>query len=183
MATTRNLPAARQSKPPATQTTQPTRGRRTINVTYNVNNDGGHTDPSGGTGTGAGGKGLGWARAQLAAQPRYASVPKPIPRIFGNGSLVAYAWIVAMVVIGFDEWKNNGILPRPVRLWDTSLVYGLLVLMAFIEPLIPLANALAIGYTIVLIWQYFNGQGQFGQSGHGSGQRQPAAGEGSGGQL
>ena len=184
---TRNLPAARQSKPPATQTTSPARGRRTINVTYNIN-DSGTQNPSGGTGAGAGGGRMGvswinWTRNALAAQPRQASTPAGIPRIFGNGSIVGYAWIVAMVLVGFDEWKNNGILPRPVRLWDTSLLYGLLALLSFIEVMIPLANALAIGYTIVLLWQYFNGQGQFGQTGHASGQRQPAAGEGSGGKL
>jgi hypothetical protein len=74
---------------------------------------------------------------------------------------VVYAWIVAMILVGFDEWKNNGILPRPVRLWDTSLVYGILVLLGFVDVMVPIANALAIGYTIVLLWQYFNGQGQF----------------------
>jgi hypothetical protein len=180
---TRNLPAARQSKPPATQTTSPARGRRTINVTYNIN-DGGTQNPSGGTGAREGGGfGLGWVRGTLAAQPRQASVPKGVPRLLGNGSIVAYAWIVAMVLVGFDEWKNNGILPRPARLWDTSIVYGLLVLLSFIDVMMPLANALAIGYTIVLLWQYYNGTGQFGESGHASTQRQAAAGEGSGGKL
>lgn len=181
---TRNLPAARQSKPPATQTTSPARGQRTINVTYNINN-GGSQNPSGGTGTSAGGGkfGTGWVRGYLAAQPRQVSTPNGVPRWLGNGSIVAYAWIVAMILVGFDEWKNHGILPRPARLWDTSIVYGLLVLLGFIDVMIPIANALAIGYTIVLLWQYYNGEGQFGQTGHASGQRQPAAGEGSGGKL
>jgi hypothetical protein len=76
-----------------------------------------------------------------------------------------------MVLVGFDEWKNNGILPRPVRLWDTSIVYGLLTLMGFIDIMLPIANALAIGYTIVLLWQYYNGSGQFQGSGRGGGSK------------
>jgi hypothetical protein len=87
--------------------------------------------------------------------------PRHVPSVLGNGQLIGYAWLVSMILVGFDEWKNNGILPRPMRLWDTSIVYGLLALLAIIPPLIPLANALAVGYTIVLLWQYFNGQGQF----------------------
>lgn len=87
--------------------------------------------------------------------------PRGVPSVLGNGQIIGYAWLVSMILVGFDEWKNNGILPRPVRLWDTSIVYGLLALTAIIPPLTPLANALAVGYTIVLLWQFYNGQGQF----------------------
>jgi hypothetical protein len=96
-----------------------------------------------------------WPQQGQTQTPRY------VPRAMGNAQMIGYAWLVAMILVGFDEWKNNGILPRPVRLWDTSIVYGLLALAAIIPPLIPLANALAVGYTIVLLWQYYNGQGQF----------------------
>ena len=88
-------------------------------------------------------------------------VPRPVPQWLGNARIIGYAWVGSMVLVGFDEWKNHGILPRPVRLWDTSIVYGLLALASVVEPLIPLLNALAIGYTIMLLWQFFNGQGQF----------------------
>jgi hypothetical protein len=87
--------------------------------------------------------------------------PHGVPSAFGNAQIIGYAWITSMILVGFDEWKNNGILPRPVRLWDTSIVYGLLALLALIPPIVPIANALAIGYTIVLLWQFYNGQGQF----------------------
>ena len=87
--------------------------------------------------------------------------PRGVPSAFGNAQLIGYAWIGSMILVGFDEWKNNGILPRPMRLWDTSIVYGLLALSAMIPPMIPLANAFAIGYFIVLLWQFYNGQGQF----------------------
>lgn len=68
-----------------------------------------------------------------------------------------------MIVVGFDDWHNYHILPRPARLWYTSLTYGLLILASMADALVPLANALAIGYAIMLIWQYYNGTGQFAQ--------------------
>ena len=165
MATTgsRNLPAARQSKPPATATGKSPVKSRTINVTYNIGEEskqGSYSGPSGGTGMREG-SGYNWLKGYLAAQPRNAPTPKGIPRFLGNQKIIVYSWLVAMVVIGFDEWHNNGILPRPIRLWDTSLVFGLLALVGFIEPVTPIANALAIGYVIMLIWQYYDGGGQF----------------------
>jgi hypothetical protein len=66
-------------------------------------------------------------------------------------------WIIAMILIGFDEWHNLNVLPRPSRLWDTSLVYGVLVMLGFVDVMVPLANALAIGFTFQLLWQYFQG--------------------------
>lgn len=96
-----------------------------------------------------------------APQQIRVQTPRGVPSAFGNAQIIGYAWITSMILVGFDEWKNNGILPRPVRLWDTSIVYGLLALLALIPPVTPMANALAIGYTIVLLWQFYNGQGQF----------------------
>lgn len=92
-------------------------------------------------------------------------VPKPMPQWLGNARIIGYSWVAAMILIGFDEWKNNGILPRPARLWDTSIVYGLLAIASVVDVLVPLLNALAIGYTIMLLWQFYNGQGQFSSSG------------------
>lgn len=171
MAESRNLPAARQSKPPASATGKAVKQSRVINVNYNINdsttnNTGGGWSPSGGTGT-QGGTGPGWynhARNTLGAPSRNVSVPRPVPQWLGNNKIVSYSWLVAMVLVGFDEWKNHGILPRPVRLWDTSIVYGLLALLAFIEPLTPIANALAIGYTVVLLYQFYSKSGQFGST-------------------
>lgn len=88
-------------------------------------------------------------------------VPRGVPAILGNQRIVGYAWLVAMGFIAFDEWKNNGILPRPARLWYTSLTYGILAAVGMVDAMVPLVNALAIGYTVMLIWQYYNGGGQF----------------------
>lgn len=87
--------------------------------------------------------------------------PRPVPQWLGNARIIGYAWVASMVIVGFDEWKNHGILPRPARLWDTSIVYGLLALASVVDPLIPLLNALAVGYTFMLLWQFYNGEGQF----------------------
>jgi len=115
------------------------------------------------------GSGYNWLKGYLAAQPRRTQTPRGVPVFLGNQKLIVYAWLAAMVTVGFDEWHNNGILPRPARLWDTSIVFGLLALMGFIEPMTPLMNALAIGYVIVLVYQYFNRGGQFGYETSGGG--------------
>lgn len=70
---------------------------------------------------------------------------------------MVYSWVVAMVIIGFDEWHNLHILPRPKRLWNTSLFYGLLTLVSVADIVVPIANAFAVGYTLTLLYQYYNG--------------------------
>jgi hypothetical protein len=102
-----------------------------------------------------------WAN-RIAGEPRQATTPPfGLPRFLGNRTVLASAWLVSMAVVGYDEWKRNHIFPRPYRLWWVSLFYGLLALASFVDALVPLVNALAVGYTIMLVWQYFNGQGQF----------------------
>lgn len=71
--------------------------------------------------------------------------------------MIFHAWVVAMIIIGFDEWHNHKILPRPARLWYASAFYGLLIVFSIADPMVPLANAFAVGYTITLLWQYYNG--------------------------
>lgn len=88
-------------------------------------------------------------------------VPKPIPQWLGNQQIVVYAWFAALAVIAVDEWHSHHILPRPSRLWWASLFYGLLAVAGMSTMLVPLMNAFAIGYLFVLIWQFYNGQGQF----------------------
>ena len=70
-------------------------------------------------------------------------------------------WAVAMALVSWDEWSNNGILPRPARLWSTTMVYGGLALISVVDGLVPIANAFAIGYTIVLMYEGFTGAGNF----------------------
>jgi hypothetical protein len=74
-----------------------------------------------------------------------------------NRAIVFNMWMIAMIIIGFDEWHNLGILPRPARLWDTSLLYGLLAIAGFVDVAVPIANILAIGFTIALAVKYFQG--------------------------
>lgn len=90
-----------------------------------------------------------------------AQVPQGVPAFLGNQRTVVYTWLAAMATITVDEWHRHGMLPRPSRLWWTSLFYGLLAIMGMAEGLIPLVNAFAIGYLIRLLWQYYNAEGQF----------------------
>ena len=99
---------------------------------------------------------------RIPAQNPTASLPGKLPGflrnpILNNRAIVFNTWVIAMITVGFDEWHNLGIMPRPARLWDTSLVYGLLVMLGFVDVMVPIANALAIGFTVMLLWQYFGG--------------------------
>lgn len=94
-------------------------------------------------------------------QARYVSVPKPLPQFLGARPIIFYSWIGAIILVCFDEWHTNNILPRPSRLWYTTLVYGMLTMLSIVDPLVGIANALAMGYTITLYYQYFNSSGQF----------------------
>jgi hypothetical protein len=89
------------------------------------------------------------------------NVPKPLPRILGARPIIFYSWLGAIILVAFDDWHNLDIIPRPSRMWYTSLTYGLLCFLAIPDALVPLANALAIGFTIMLLWQYYNSSGQF----------------------
>jgi hypothetical protein len=89
------------------------------------------------------------------------NIPKPLPKMLGSRPIIFYSWMVALILVGYDEWHTLGVIPRPSRFWYTSLLYGLLVIISIPDAMVPLANALAIGYTFYLIWQYFNGGGQF----------------------
>lgn len=175
---TSKLPA-KQSKPPPAKTVEgkvvksaprARQERPTINVTYNINGEGGEQP-----GSNPIGRGSNWVSRQFQKEPRKVPLPNGVPSWLGNSKIVGYAWITGMIFIGIDEWKNHGILPRPSRFWYSSIVYGVLALGAMIPPLVPILNALAIGYTIMLIWQYFNGEGQF--------TRTTGEAEGSGGAL
>jgi hypothetical protein len=150
----------------------PPQGRPNTYNTYNTN----YVNTGAPPGPGPGGPGPGgsaWARARgvynrVPAMPGRAANPS-VPRGLGflNQRPVVFSmWMIAMITVGFDEWHNNNILPRPARLWDTSLLYGMLVLFGFVDPLVPLANAFAIGYTLVLLYQYYNGGLSGGSSGN-----------------
>jgi hypothetical protein len=93
----------------------------------------------------------------VPAQARQVNVPNGLPRILGNRSVIFNSWMIAMAIVSFDEWHNLKILPRPLRLWDTSLFFGMLAMFSVADVVVPVANAFAIGYTIMLLWQYYQG--------------------------
>lgn len=66
-----------------------------------------------------------------------------------------------MAMVSWDEWDKYHILPRPARLWDTTKVYGILAVASIADSMVPLANAIAIGFVVVLGYQYYNKSGQF----------------------
>lgn len=108
-------------------------------------------------------------------------VPKGVPQFLGNQTMIIMAWMVALAIIFYAEWKDHHILARPKRLWYTTLVYGILCVVGMVEALVPIASALAIGYTIVLGWQFFNAQGQFEQATSGGGSSTNSGNGGGGG--
>jgi hypothetical protein len=96
---------------------------------------------------------------------RSVSVPNGVPRFLGNRPVLFYSWMAALVIVIFDEWHTNHILPRPARLWYTTLVYAILAMVSTFDPVVPITNALGLGYTFTLLYQYYNDSGQFAQPG------------------
>jgi len=111
--------------------------------------------------TGSGSAGQNAGSGSPKGQQKQVKLPAHVPRVFANEYLVFGAWIAAMIIVCFDEWHNYGILPRPSRLWYTSVTFGILAILGIFSGILPLVNALAVGFTIMLLWQYYNGSGQF----------------------
>jgi hypothetical protein len=101
---------------------------------------------------------------RYTGKPDQVRVHAGIPRILGNRMIILTSWGVAMALVSYDEWTSNSILPRPQRLWYTTMLYAGLGLLSAADGLVPIANALAIGYTLVLLYQFFAKSGQFGGS-------------------
>lgn len=98
-------------------------------------------------------------------QPQQAPVPRGVPSLLGNRAIIFGTWAVSMTLAGVDEWRVHGLLARPLRLWEVTLVYAGLALLSMIDAFVPIANAFAIGYTVVLVYQFFTGGGNFGGPG------------------
>lgn len=98
-----------------------------------------------------------WLDSHSGQAARIVNVPNGVPRFLGNRNVIFMAWIVAMIVIGADEWKSHHIFPRPLRFWSATVVYGILFILSQIDGLVPLTNALAIGFDISLLWEFYNG--------------------------
>lgn len=95
-----------------------------------------------------------------AAREADVTLPDWMPKGTGflkNRTIVLWAWLGSMAVISADEWKTANIFPRPSRLWAATGVFALLAAGSMIDALVPLMNALAIGYFIMLLWEFFGG--------------------------
>lgn len=90
------------------------------------------------------------------------TVPHGIPRFLGARPMLFFAWGVAMIMVSLDEWHTHHILPRPARLWYTSLLFFLLAMVSIIDVAVPIVNLFALGMVITLGYQYYSGSGQFG---------------------
>lgn len=141
-------------------------GRQRIYETYNtrdvpIGGDSSVSAPQGGSGGGR-------AYHVFVGLPGGSSrvqVPKGVPRFLGARPIILFAWGLAMVMVSLDEWHTHHVLPRPARLWYTSLTYFLLAAAASFDAMVPLATALAIGLTIAVGYQYYTGAGAFGNYG------------------
>jgi len=109
-------------------------------------------------------------------------VPSGVPRFLGARPIIFYMWMVAIGMVVLDEWHTHHILPRPARLWWTTVAFLLMAGLATIDAMVPLVNAFAIGMVIVLGYQYYSGTGQFGATGAQEAQQQATTGSGIGGQ-
>lgn len=93
----------------------------------------------------------------VPSSARQVNVPGGLPTFLGNRTVIFAAWGVSMIIIGFDEWHTYHILPRPQRLWLATLLYGLLAVVSQADAVVPVANAFAIGFTFVLLYQLMGG--------------------------
>jgi hypothetical protein len=105
-----------------------------------------------------GGGGGGGGRFSWNPGPaRPSTVPKGVPRFLGNKGVIFGAWGIAIAVVSWDEWFGNSILPRPARLWATTMLFAILAIISTIDAVTPLANALALGYAFYLLYKQFSG--------------------------
>lgn len=100
--------------------------------------------------------------SRLPGGPQAAPTPGFLPSFLGSRSLIMFAWAAAMVMVSLDEWHSYHILPRPARLWDTTLTFALIAGVSAFDPLVPICSIFAIGLVIALGYQYYSGGGQFG---------------------
>lgn len=87
------------------------------------------------------------------------TVPKGVPRFLGSRSLILFSWAIAMALVSVDEWQTHHVLPRPARLWYTTLTYFLLAIASTVDVLVPIINLIALGLTIAVAYQFYTGAG------------------------
>jgi hypothetical protein len=97
---------------------------------------------------------LGRAGGYLKGQAvRQVQTPPHVPAILGHSGLIKACWLGSMVVVSVEAIMGYGVLPPPGRLFWISSTYALLAVAGSVDAMLPLVNALALGYLIVLIWQ------------------------------
>jgi hypothetical protein len=95
----------------------------------------------------------------MQSAAKEANLSYDLPKGLGflrNRTTILWAWMGSMAVIGADEWKTNHIFPRPGRLWAATGVFALLSALSMLDAMVPLANALAIGYFLTVLWQFMS---------------------------
>lgn len=157
-------PPTRSASPPATTGGQ--RFYQTYNTRY-VSQPSGGPGPAGGSSAGipsGGGRFYNyWNRIPQGSLK--VKTPSGVPNFLGARPVILFMWIAAMGMVSWDEWRNYHVLPRPARLWYTTSTYFLLALLASFDAMVPLANGLAIGFTISVAYNYYTGAGGFGTQG------------------
>lgn len=154
------------TSPAAQQNFYQTYNTRTIGGTGG--GGGGYTPPPSGGGGGGFNYGGSYLYNQFQRMPgggQRVTVPSGVPKFLGGRQIILFTWIACMMMVSLDEWHTHHVLPRPARLWYTSLTYGLLALLSLFDSAVPLVNLFAIGFTISVAYDYYNGTGQFGSFG------------------
>lgn len=157
------LPARRGSSP--VRTRQSTTGPP-VYYSYNYNNTyepgssrggyyGGQPDRGGGPGRFR--RGSGWISQHSGTIQNYTSVPSGVPRFLGSRPLLLVSWFTCMILIGSNEWNLGFHFPRPARLWYASLVFFGLFLVSQIDAMVPICNALGIGFAVELGYENVSG--------------------------
>ena len=92
------------------------------------------------------------------AAARQVRTPPHVPHFLGSSKVIKGAWLGSLVVVSIEAIQNYGVLPPPGRLFWISGTFMLLGVVGQIDALLPIVNALAIGFFLVLLWQYFSGE-------------------------
>ena len=103
----------------------------------------------------------GLPQSQRAWRVRQGQQALPFPSFLANRRILVACWFTSMILVGMNERQLGFTLPRPARLWSASAVYAILALAGTVDAIVPIVNALAIGYLIALAYEFYNGSGIF----------------------
>jgi len=103
----------------------------------------------------------GLPQSQRAWRVRQSQQALPFPAFLASRRILVACWFVSMILVGMNERQLGFTLPRPARLWSASAVYAILALAGTVDAMVPIVNALGIGYLIALAYEFYNGSGIF----------------------